>query len=375
MLTVQSVDPSSKADVRRFIDLPFRLYAGNRQWVPPFRRDVALALNRDAHPFYESSHAAFFVAARDGRDVGRLAALDPVPFNRHHGTRQASFYFFECEEDPEAAAALFDRAFEWARSRQMTRMVGPKGFSAFDGYGILVDGFDHRPMMTMTNYHLPHYGRLVEGCGFVKDIDFLSFHLSKRTFEMPERVRRIADRVRRQSALRVYPLDNKRQLKRIARQVGQAYNDAFVENWEYYPLSEREIDFLVGELVLVAVPRLIKLIAHGDDIVGFLFGFPDVSRALQRARGRLTPWALADLLIEMRRTTWVALNGAGILPEFQGRGGNALLYCEIERTIRESGYSEADLPQVADTAVQMRRDLAELGARPYKTHRIYTRAL
>jgi hypothetical protein len=254
-------------------------------------------------------------------------------------------------------------------------MVGPKGLSAFDGYGILIDGFEHRPMMTMTNYHLPYYGRLVEECGFVKDIDFLSFQLSKRTFEMPERVRRIADRVRRQSSLRVYPLESKRQLRRIARQVGQTYNDAFVDNWEYYPLSEREIDFLVGELVLVAVPRLIKLIAHGDDLVGFLFGFPDVSRALQRARGRLTPWAVADLLIEMRRTRWVALNGAGILPEFQGRGGNALLYCEIERTIRESGYSEADLPQVADTAVQMRRDLAELGARPYKTHRIYAREL
>jgi hypothetical protein len=127
--------------------------------------------------------------------------------------------------------------------------------------------------------------------------------------------------------------------------------------------------------MLVAEPKLIKIITHGDDVVGFLFAFHDVSAALQRIKGRLFPFGIIDLLLEMRRTKWVAINGAGILPEFQGRGGNALLYSEMEKTIREFNFDHADLTQVAETAVQMRSDLENLGGKLYKTHRVYGRSV
>ena len=127
--------------------------------------------------------------------------------------------------------------------------------------------------------------------------------------------------------------------------------------------------------MMIAQPGLMKIINHGEDVVGFLFACPDVSAALQRARGHLLPLGILDLLLEMRRTQWIALNGAGILPEFQGRGGNAVLYSEIERTVRESGFQHAALTQVAETAVQMRRDLENLGNEPFKNHRVYGRHL
>jgi hypothetical protein len=206
-------------------------------------------------------------------------------------------------------------------------------------------------------------------------VDFVTFLLDRFSFKMSERVRRVADRLRARGPLRVAAFPSKRALKQAAPAIGRAYNDAFVNNWEFYPLSQREIDLMVEQLLLIADPRFIKVIYDGERVVGFLLAFPDLSAAIQRARGRLTPWGLADLLLEMRRTTWVALNGAGILPEYHGRGGNALLYTEIERTILDSRFEYAELPQVADTAVQMRRDLEELGARPLKTHRVYTRDL
>jgi hypothetical protein len=141
------------------------------------------------------------------------------------------------------------------------------------------------------------------------------------------------------------------------------------------PLTEREIKLLTDNITLVADPRLVKIITHGEEVVGFLFAFPDVSAALQRARGRLLPLGLPDLLLEMRRTKWVALNGAGILPEFQGHGGNAVLYAEMEHTVRDCGFEHFDLTQVAESAVQMRRDLENLGGRAYKNHRVYRRAV
>jgi hypothetical protein len=375
MITVQEIDTQSKAQVRRFVDIPFRLYAGHPQWVPPLLMDVRTMLNRQKHPFYEHSAADFFVAVRDGRDVGRIAALENTRFNATHGTRQAQFYLFECEDDPEAAAALFDRVFEWARGRGLDHVVGPKGFGVLDGYGLLVEGYEHRQMMTMMNYNYDYYPRLVEALGFEKEVDFVSCYIKAEDFRLPERIHRIAERVKKRGSLSVKRFRTKRELIKWAGRIGEAYNQAFVDNWEYYPLTEREIDFLVSNLVTVANPRLIKLITHGEDVVGFLFGFPDVSAALQRARGRLTPWGLADMLLELRRTQWVAINGAGILPEFQGRGGNTLLYTEMENTIREFGYQHADLTQVAETAVQMRNDLVNLGGKPYKNHRVYVQKI
>jgi hypothetical protein len=369
------VDPQSKFQVNRFIEIPFRLYAGHPQWVPPLRSEVAKSFDRRRHPFYESSDAAFFIAVRGGRDVGRVAALENRPFNEHHGARHANFYFFDCEDDPDAAAALLDCVSEWARARGLDTLVGPKGLSALDGFGVLVEGFEHRQMMTMTNYNYPYISRLLEGLGFVKEVDFVSSLLCKYSFRMSERLIRVAARAEQRGFLKIKRFATKRELVKWAPRIGAAYNRAFVRNWEYHPLSQREIDYILGNFLLVADPRLIRLILRGDDVVGFMLAFPDLSAALQQARGRLTPLSLLRLLREKRRTRWVCMNGAGILPEFHGYGGNAMLYAEIVRTLLQAGYEHADLPQVADTAIQMRRDLEELGARPYKVHRVYRRAV
>ncbi|NLF01720.1 MAG: hypothetical protein GX601_12160 [Anaerolineales bacterium] len=375
MIQIEQIDTTSKQQVKRFIDLPYRLYADEPHWVPPLRADVALMLDRAKHPFYERSEADFFIASRDGRDVARIAALECPPYNTHHGTRRAQFYLFDCEEDLESVTGLFERVYDWARARGLTELVGPKGFSAFDGYGVQVEGFEHRQMMTMMNYNFPYYPVLLEALGFRKEVDFVSCYIQPETFQLPERVHRIAERVRQRGNLQIRTFRSKREVAVWADRIGQAYNQAFVNNWEYYPLSQREIDFLAEQLLTVADPRLVTLITNDERVVGFLVAFADVSRGLQRAKGRLFPFGILHLLLDMRRTQWMALNGAGILPEYHGLGGNALLYARIERAVRDSRFQHAELTQVAETAVQMRHDLENLGARPYKNHRVYLRDL
>jgi GNAT superfamily N-acetyltransferase len=375
MLTTEKIDTNSKAQVRRFVRIPYRLYANHPQWVPALFIDAEMQLNRQKHPFYEHSDADFFIAVRDGRAVGRIAALENKLYNNYHGTRQAQFYLFECEEDQEAASALFERVFDWARQRGLDTVVGPKGFGVLDGYGLLMEGYEHRQMMTMMNYNYPYYPKLVEAIGFEKEVDFASCYLESNKFRMPERVHSIAERVQQRGSLKVQRFRSKSVLKAYAPRIGKLYNNSFVNNWEYYPLTDKEIQFLLDNLMLVADPRLIKIITHDDDPVGFLFGFPDLSAALQRAKGHLLPFGIIDLMLEMRRTKWIALNGAGILPEFQGRGGNALLYSEMEKTVRDFGYLHADLTQVAETAVNMRKDLENVGGKTYKNHRVYKKKL
>jgi hypothetical protein len=376
MLTIEKIDTKNKAQVKRFVKLPYRLYKDCPQWVPLLDVDAYAYLNRKKHPFHEHSDVDFFLAVRDGQDVGRIATIENKPFNQYHDTKKANFYFFDCENDLEATGALFETAFEWARGHGLDTMVGPKGMGPLDGYGVLVRGHEHRNTMTMLNYNHAYYQQLVEAQGFEKEVDFVSCYLPADSFRIPERVERIAQRVMERGHLEVKRFKNKKELLAWASRIGKAYNGAFVDNWEYYPLSQREIDFVVDNIMMVADHRLIKIIVHGDDVVGFLFAFPDVSAALQRAKGKLNPLSLIDLLLDMKRTHSVSANGMGILPEFQGHGGNAILYAEMGRTLLDfKQFQHVEMTQVAETTEQMRADLKNLNGVEYKNHRVYRKSI
>lgn len=376
MVTIEKVDTTNKSQVKRFVQFYYDLYKDCPQWVPPLYIDAYLPLNRKKHPFFQHSEGDFFLAVRDGQVVGRIFVGENKPFNQYHQTKKAQFYYFDCENDLGTAQALFDTAFDWARRRGLDTMLGPKGLSPFDGYGILVEGFEHRQMMTMTNYNYDYYPKLVEALGFEKEVDFVSCYLPAESFRIPERIERIAQWALKRGNLWVKHFKSKIELLSWARRIGETYNRAFVHNWEYYPLSDAEIDYAVQNIFMVADHRLIKLIMHGNDIVGFLFAFPDVSAALQRARGRIFPFGLIDILLEMRRTKTVSGNGMGILPEFQGIGGNALLYYEMGKTILSfNQFEHVEMTQVAETTQQMRADLKNLNGVEYKNHRVYRKAI
>jgi len=377
MLIIEKVNTDNKRQVKRFVELPYRLYKDCPQWVPPLYVDAHMYLNRKKHPFHEHSDVDFFIAVRDGRDVGRITAIENKPFNQYHQTKKADFFHFDCENDPEAASCLFNTAFDWAKARGLDTVIGPKGMGPLDGYGLLVYGFEHRQTMTMLNYNYPYYQQLIESLGFEKEVDFVSCYLPADKFHIPDRVERIAQRVMQRGGLQVKTFKSKKELVSWGGpRIGKAYNDAFVNNWEYYPFSQREIDFVISNIMTVADHRLIKIITHGDDVVGFLFAFHDVSAALQRARGRLFPFGLMDLLLELKRTNTVAVNGMGILPEYHGHGGNALLYSEMGNTLLSfSQFAHVEMTQVAETAEQMRADLKNLNGIEYKNYRVYRKSL
>ena len=262
------------------------------------------------------------------------------------------------------------------RQRGLDTVIGPKGLSPFDGYGILIEGFEHRQMMTMMNYNYAYYQKLVEGLGFEKEVDFVSCYLPADAFEIPERVERIAQWAMKRGNLWVKHFKSKKELVGWAQRIGETYNRTFINNWEYYPFSQGDIDYAVQNVFMVANHRLIKLIMHGEDIVGFLFAFPDVTAAIQRAKGRLFPFGIVDILLEMKRTKTVSGNGMGILPEFQGTGGNALLYYEMGKTMLDFKQFEfVEMTQVAETTHQMRADLKNLNGVEYKNHRVFRKVI
>jgi len=376
VLTIEKVDTDNKSQVKRFVQFQYDLYKDCPQWVPPLFIDAYLPLNRKKHPFFEHSAADFFLAVKDGKVVGRICAADNRPFNEYHKTKKAHFHLFDSINDGEVAKALFDTVIDWAHARGLDTLIGPKGLSPFDGYGIQIEGFEHRQMMTMMNYNYDYYPKLVEALGFDKEVDFVSCYLPAESFRLPERVERIAERAMERGNLRVKNFKNKKELLQWAWRIGEAYNKTFIHNWEYYPFTRGDVQYAVDNVINFADYRLIKIILHGEDIVGFLFAFPDVSAAFQRAKGHLFPFAIPDLLLEMKRTKTISGNGMGVLPEFQGTGGNAILYYQMAKTVFSfNQFEHVEMTQVAETTHQMRADLKNLNGVEYKNHRVYHKAI
>jgi hypothetical protein len=374
MYEIDKIDTSNKKQVNEFVQFHYDLYQDCPQWVPPFYADLKMMLNREKHPFYEHSIADFFVVRDQGKVVGRIAVMENQPFNKYHQTKNAQFTQIDFIEDQTVANKLFEAAFDWARKRGLNKMVGTKGFSGFDGYGIQVEGFEHRQMMNMLAYNYPYYPTMVETLGFEKEVDFVSCYIDPHEFHLDPRIDVISQKVQERGTFYVQNFKNKREITQWADRIGQAYNDTFVNNWEYYPFTKREIKYLLDTLLTVVDPKLVKIIMADNKIVGFLIGFPDISEAMKRAKGHINPISIIDLLLEMKKTKWISMNGAGVLPEYQGRGGNALLYSEMKKTVSSRySFDHVELTQVAETTKMMRKDLENLGGKPYKNHRVYHR--
>lgn len=372
-MQIRKLDTSQDRDVRRFVNVPFELYDNCPQWVPPLVSDMRRALNRQEYPFYRHSSADFFIVEDGDKTLGRIAALDNRPYNEYHDSEIAFFYYFDVVEDLHVARALFEAAFDWARARGLKEIIGPRGLLRGDGHGMLVEGFEHRPAMGIP-YNYSYYGEFMRELGFEKEIDFLSAHLGG-DYDLPQRFYDIAKKVKERRGFWVKSFTSKRELRRWVPEVQRVNNESFGDVWGYYPIDEAEANAIADRFLAAADPRLIKLVMKGDEVVGFVIGYPDISAGIQRANGRLWPFGWLHLLIAFRRTTWIDFNGAAILPEHQGAGASAVLYTELAKTVLEHDFDHAELIQVAEDNIESKGEVNAVGGEWHKCHRIYRRSL
>lgn len=374
-MQISRIDPRNRRDVCAFLDLPFQIYKDIPRWVPPLMPGERARFKPD-YPFYRHSEAAFFLVRDDvGNPVGRVAVLEHRPHNEYRSNKDALVYLYEAVDDDAVAHLLFEEAANWAGERGLDRLVGPKGFLTGDGLGLLVEGFEHCPAIGVP-YNPPYYSRQWEAVGGMeKVVDYLSACVRRENFTYPERVRRIADRIRERRGFRVPVFQTRAEMRAWARPVQEAYNNAFVDVWAYTPIPEEELGALTDRLFLLADPKLIKLIFKNDELIGFAFSYPDISAAIQRVGGRLWPFGWIAILLERRRTEWLNVNGAAILHQYQGLGANAVLYDEIVKSLLDNPqYNYADIVQVQESNARMLADLKELiGMEVYKRHRVYGR--
>ncbi len=380
-MNIAQIDLSDKRQVQDFLALPPHIYADIPQWVPPLQTDERIRLDPKRYPFYKHSQVAFFLAYEGSRAVGRLAVMDNRIYNEYNNEETAFFYLFECENDPAASQGLFDAAFAWARARGLTKILGPKGFTVLDGFGLLVKGFEHRPAFGLP-YNPPYYPDLIEAAGFQPERDAVSGYLSA-DIQFPERIHELAERIAERRGLRIARYCTRNDLRAFVPKLKDLYNSALRGTAGNAPLTDDEVKMMANQLLWFADPRLLKVVMKvedprkgEDEPVGFLMAYPDISAALQKTQGKLFPFGWITLLREFKRTDWLNINGAGLLPEYRGSGGTAILYSELFKSVVETGqFKHAEVVQIGVENENMLRDLENFGANLYKTHRTYQRVL
>jgi hypothetical protein len=373
-MNIIQVDLSNRKQVQDFLSLPFRIYRDIPQWVPPLAMDERARLTPRRYPFYRHSVAAFFLAYENGYAIGRLAVLDNRLYNDYNHEKTAFFYLFECEDNLEAASGLFESAFAWARGRGLNKIFGPKGFTALDGLGLLVKGFQHRPAFGLP-YNPPYYPERIEALGFEKANDILSGYMSA-DIQFPERIHALSARIQERRGLRIARFRTRRELRPMLGNLKALYNGALAGAQGGTPITDEEVRTLAGQMLWFADPGLIKIVMKDDQLVGFLFAYPDLSAALQKTKGRLLPFGWLIILRELRTTDWININGAGMVEDYRGSGGTAILYSEMFKSVTENPrYRHAEVVQIGMENDKMQRELQNFGIDFYKMHRLYQRDL
>jgi len=373
-MKIIEISLQDRSNQKAFINFPFDLYKDNPLWVPPIKSDLR-KIFKPNYPFYQYGEAVFLLAVSDQRKVlGRLAVANNHRYNQFHKSKTAFFYYFEVVDDLHVAEALFFHGFEWAKRQGLNKILGPKGLTVLDGFGMLIKGFEYRPAFGQP-YNPPYYPEMIDTLGFSKVTDAFSGFIDQNT-EVPEKISKAAKIVKKKMRFEIPLLKTKADLRKVVKDFQRLYNESLAASAGNPPVTDEDMDNMVSQLMWIADPRLIKLIYKDGKAVGWLLVYPDVGAALQRINGRLFPFGWLQILLESKRTHWVNMNGVGIIEEYQRLGGTALLYDEFHKSVLESEqYNYAEMLQIREENINSLLEVANVGSNFHKTHRLYERQL
>ena len=358
----------SKQDFKEFIELPFRLYRENPYWVPPLRMMIRETLDEEKYPFWKHARKELFLALRDGRTAGRIAAIIDDSHVKFHEEKLGFFGFFECEDDQETANALFDAAKKWLREKGMLAMRGPTNPSLNDECAFLLEGFEQKPVIMMP-YTFRYYLKLAEGYGLKKSKDLISL-LVHYDWGLPSRIEKLTKRIYRNMHLNVRSFD----LKHFDRDVEimkKVYNAAWEKNWGFVPMTDEEILYTGKFLKQFGDPRLVKIAEVDGKPVGIGLTVPNIDELLARLNGSLNPANLLKFLYYKNKVAGTRSLLGGTIKEFRNTGIILVMFCETQKEFANTYYKWCDFGwNLEDNELINKFDMS-IGAKPYKKYRLY----
>jgi hypothetical protein len=359
-------------EFRKFVGYPYERNRGDAHWVPPLRLGESERLRPKKNPFFAHADMELLLAFRDGRIVGRIAAIDDHLHNQTHRDNLAAFGFFEAE-DATAAGALLASVEGWARQRGRSAVRGPLNPSLNESAGLLIDGFNTDPTLLMP-HNPPEYATFVERAGYAKVKDLYAWLYDLR-MGMAADVERMADRLRTKHRMVIRPFD----LTQFAREVGrlrEIYCGAWENNWGFVPPTDDEFKRLAAEMKPILDPKCAVCAEVDGRPVACAVAVPDINQVMRGTDGRLFPLGLIRLLGRKRVIDQVRLLLLGVLPEYRLPGLFPLLISELHKSVtNNTRYMRAELSWVLEDNHEINKPVERIGAVRYKTYRIYQKAL
>lgn len=370
MSNLRVVPVVSRKEKKQFLQLPWQIYQGDPLWVPPLRGIQREMVGIAPHPFFEKNEIQLFLAYRDSKPVGRIAAILNHGHNQRYHEQRGFFGFFESLNDQEVASGLFDAVAAWFGERGIKALRGPTNPSLNHEVGLLIDGFDKSPTFMMT-YNPPYYAKLIEDYGFEKSQDLLSFygHIDMLP-KIHERYGPVSEQIVEHFGLKIRPLNSKRFMEDVMSFL-KLYNESLVNTWGFVPMSDGEVRYMAGGLRHLLIPEL-ALAAEADGrVIGVLLGLPDYNPRIREIDGRLFPFGFIHLLRNKRAIKKVRMISTNVLPEYQRMGVGLALMSALVPHAMEYGLQEAEFSWVLESNSLSRGSLAKAGAIIDKMYRVY----
>jgi GNAT superfamily N-acetyltransferase len=363
-------------ELREFIHFPFRLHANHPLWVPLPKLERWIFLNKRFNAFFSHGDAEYFLAWREGRVVGRITAQVNHAFNEHQQKQWGWFGFLEFEDDQEILEALLGAAEAWVRGRGLERLVGPADFAMNEESGILIEGFDLRPMIKQP-WHPRYYQERMERAGMTKAMDLLMWNLevADRAKVLPV-IFELAEKVQSEHGIRVRPM-RRRQLRKDMDAFAEVYNSAWSSNWDFVPYSKKDLDAYAQELQLVFDKHWFMIAEREDtgEVVGMAITVPDINQVLAKMNGKFFPTGWWHFLRKGKTMDRVRVGFLGVKPEYQHTGVAAKLYVEHFNAAEHRPQKGGEMGWILETNTAMNRGMEAMGGRVVKRYRVYERVL
>ncbi len=367
----------TRRELKRFVKVPFLLHRDRPQWVPPLAFERMQFLDRRKNPYFEHAEAEYFLAEREGEPVGRITAQVDERWDEHQGGRDGMFGFFESVEDPEVTRALLGATEEWLQARGRERVLGPMDFTTNDEVGVLIEGYELRPMI-LQNWHPRFYRELFEGLGYGKAIDLLMWYLElgklKEGDQFAPEIHAAATKALRDEGIAIRNID-KRNLGEEMRRFTEVYNEAWADNWGFVPPTEAEVEFHAKLLKQVIDEDWAFVAEKEGDTVGVALTLPDINQAMAKMGGRLLPLGWLKFLLAKRKIDRVRVFALGVKHDYRHSGVAAGLYLKHLENASPDGVPGGETGWILETNKPMNRAMEGMGGEVVKRYRIYEKAL
>jgi GNAT superfamily N-acetyltransferase len=364
----------SKKELKKFISFPYKLYKGNKNWIPPLRNDEFNILYKTKNPAFDFCDVKLWLAYKNDKIVGRIAGIINHRYIEKWENKYARFGWIDFINDENVSKALLETVENWAKENEMKAVHGPLGFTDLDPEGMLIEGFEELGTIA-TIYNYPYYPQHLEKSGYLKDIDWIEFEV-KVPEKVPEKIERIANIVKKKYKLTVLKTISSKDLKPYTKEIFKVLNDAFEPLFGVVPLTEKQIEKYIEHYMGIIPHKFISLILdESGKIAAFGITMPSLSKAFQKAKGRLLPFGFLHILKALKKNDSVDLFLVAVRPDLQGKGVNALLFKEFILTYIDNKIEKAETNIELESNIKVQAQWKFFEHRQHKRRRCYIKHL